>query len=62
MMWLSDDDLERIVMEEFGRAEAEGLRISRDIELTLARRVAFRLRQMASEQLHLRSADIERSL
>lgn len=37
-------DNERIVIEEFSRMERGGITITRDAELTLARRVARRLR------------------
>lgn len=40
----TDDDLERIVIEEFAKMEKGGYMVIHDIDLTLARRVAERLR------------------
>ena len=47
----TEEQLERIVMEEFSRAEQEGIHISRDCEVTLARRVAKRVMHEAAHLL-----------
>ena len=46
----SDEVLERIVIEEFSRAERNGWAIKRDCDLTLARMVAVRLRKIARDE------------
>ena len=48
---LTDDELERIVMEEFSKAESEGCHIARDCEVFLARRVAARCRHLAQVEV-----------
>jgi hypothetical protein len=46
---LTDDELEKIVMEEFARAARNGFGVTHEGEVTLARMVAVRMRKIAQD-------------
>ena len=46
---MTNDDLERIVMEEFSKAESKGFKLILDCDVFLARSVAARCRAIAGQ-------------